>query len=52
MGTFDNNAIYYKYRSLKYDGFERFIDIVLNDRLYGSVYNEMNDPMEGRFCPF
>lgn len=50
MGTFDNNAIYYKYRSLKYDDFERFIDIVLNDRLYGSVYNEMNDPMEGRFC--
>lgn len=38
---------YYKYRSLK--DFERFLDIVVNQRLYGATYRELNDPMEGKF---
>lgn len=38
---------YYKYRGLS--DFERFLDIVVNNRLYGAVYKEMNDPMEGKF---
>ncbi|OFO51071.1 hypothetical protein HMPREF3027_08770 [Porphyromonas sp. HMSC077F02] len=38
---------YYKYRSLK--DLERFLDIILNKRLYGAVYTELNDPMEGKF---
>lgn len=36
---------YYKFRSLQ--NLKRFIDIVLNERLYVSRYNELNDPMEG-----
>lgn len=36
---------YYKYRSLQ--NLKRFIDIILNERLYASRYNELNDPMEG-----
>ncbi len=39
--------ILYKYRSLA--NFERFLDILLNKRLYGAVYNTLNDPMEGYF---
>ena len=42
-----NKRIYYKYRSL--DDFERFLDIIVNNRLYGAVYNTLNDPMEGKF---
>lgn len=38
---------YYKYRSL--ENFERFLDIVVNNQLYGAVYNTLNDPMEGKF---
>ena len=38
---------YYKYRNLK--DFERFLDVVVNRRLYGAVYKELNDPMEGKF---
>lgn len=38
---------YYKYRSLS--DFERFLDIIVNNRLYGAVYKELNDPMEGKF---
>ena len=38
---------FYKYRSL--ENFERFLDIIVNKRLYGAVYSELNDPMEGRF---
>ena len=38
---------YYKYRNLS--DFERFLDVVVNNRLYGAVYKELNDPMEGRF---
>lgn len=36
---------YYKFRSLQ--NLKRFIDIILNERLYASRYNELNDPMEG-----
>ncbi len=39
--------ILYKYRSLA--NFEWFLDILLNKRLYGAVYNTLNDPMEGFF---
>lgn len=38
---------YYKYRSI--DNFKRFLDIIINNRLYGCSYRELNDPMEGRF---
>ena len=38
---------YYKYRSLS--DLERFLDIIVNNRLYGAVYKELNDPMEGKF---
>ncbi len=37
----------YKYRSL--DNLERFLDIIINRKLYGALYQEMNDPMEGYF---
>ena len=37
----------YKYRSL--DNLDRFLDIILDKKLYGALYNEMNDPMEGYF---
>ena len=38
---------YYKFQRL--DKFDRFIEIVANKRLYGAVYKELNDPMEGKF---
>lgn len=38
---------YYKYRSLA--DLERFLDIIVKNRLYGAVYKELNDPMEGKF---
>lgn len=37
----------YKYRSL--ENLERFLDIVIDNKLYGALYKEMNDPMEGYF---
>jgi len=39
--------ILYKYRSLV--NFERILDIILNQRLYCSKYDELNDPFEGLF---
>ena len=36
-----------KYRSL--ENLERFLDIITDKKLYGALYNEMNDPMEGYF---
>lgn len=39
------DATFFKYRPL--DNFERFLDIVLKKRLYGALYHELNDPMEG-----
>ncbi len=48
METIDfGHAAFYKYRSL--NDFERFLDIVLKKRLYGALYRELNDPMEGKF---
>ena len=41
------NQTYYKYRSL--EDFERFLDVIVNNRLYGAVYKSLNDPMEGKF---
>jgi hypothetical protein len=37
----------YKYRSLT--NFKSFVDIILRNRLYASLYKEMNDPMEGQY---
>lgn len=37
----------YKFRSLQ--NLRRFLDILVNKRLYMAHYNEMNDPMEGAF---
>lgn len=37
----------YKYRSLENLG--RFLNIIIDKKLYGALYNEMNDPMEGFF---
>ena len=37
----------YKYRSL--ENLERFLDIVIDNKHYGALYKEMNDPMEGYF---
>lgn len=38
----------YKYRSLT--DLKKFIDILINKRLYASNYMDLNDPMEGAFC--
>ena len=38
---------FYKYRSLS--NLKRFIDILINNRLYAAKYIELNDPMEGFF---
>lgn len=43
----ENNEYLYKYRSLK--NFARFVDIILNNRLHGSTYTQLDDAMEGRF---
>lgn len=37
----------YKYRSL--ENLERFLDIIIDKKLCGALYNEKNDPMEGYF---
>lgn len=41
------DQILYKYRGL--ENFKFFLDILLNNRLYASEYENMNDPMEGIF---
>jgi len=41
------SKILYKYRSL--DNFKNFVDIILKNRLYASLYRELNDPMEGQY---
>lgn len=38
---------YYKFRSLQ--NTKRFLDILINERLYASRYDELNDPMEGAY---
>lgn len=37
----------FKYRSLS--DLKRFLDIIVNKRLYGATYLSLNDPMEGQF---
>lgn len=37
----------YKYRSL--ENLERFLSIIIDRKLYGALYSEMNDPMEGYY---
>lgn len=37
----------YKYRSLR--DLKKFLDIIVNKRLYGAKYLFLNDPMEGQF---
>ncbi len=39
--------VLYKYRSLQ--NFERFVDILINRRLYAAPFLNLNDPMEGRY---
>lgn len=43
-----DNTHLFKYRNLK--DYRRFLDIVVNRRLYASKYSDLNDPMEGAFC--
>lgn len=38
---------YYKYRSLS--NLKRFIEILLNQKLYAGTFEQLNDPMEGYF---
>lgn len=40
-------AKFYKYRSL--ENLKRFLEIVMNRKLWSSTYKELNDPMEGVF---
>jgi len=49
MDNVDKNELelLYKYRSL--ENLERFLDIIIDRKLYGALYKEMNDPMEGYF---
>lgn len=42
-----NQEIYYKYRSLS--NLKRFIEILLNQKLYAGTFEQLNDPMEGYF---
>jgi hypothetical protein len=39
--------ILYKYRSL--EDFKKFVDILVNKRLYAANYKDLNDPMEGQY---
>ena len=43
----DHAMVLYKYRSLQ--NFERFVDILINRRLYAAPFLSLNDPMEGRY---
>lgn len=38
---------YYKYMSL--EKVDRFLDVLINKRLYAASYKELNDPFEGHF---
>lgn len=40
-------AHYYKYRSLQ--DLKRVLEILVNERIYGATYKELNDPMEGYY---
>ena len=47
MPDFSKSNCFYKYRSL--ENLERFLTIIIDRKLYGALYNEMNDPMEGYY---
>ncbi len=47
METDNEVRTLYKFRSLQ--NLRRFLDILVNNRLFMAHYNEMNDPMEGAF---
>ena len=40
-----DKTVYYKYRSL--EDFKFIVDILVNERLYATLYENMNDAMEG-----
>lgn len=42
-----NKTVYYKYRSL--EKFDRVLDILVNNRIYASRFDKLNDPMEGYY---
>lgn len=44
---FHRDGYFYKYRSL--ENLERFLSIIIDKKLYGALYSEMNDPMEGYY---
>lgn len=48
-----NNRTLYKYRDFKGEGFKRFVDIILNERLYACSYEKLrengNDTEEGSY---
>lgn len=41
------NKPLYKYCSL--ENLERFLSIIIDKKLHGALYNELNDPMEGYY---
>ena len=45
--NFQKPGYFYKYRSLS--NLSRFLTIIIDRKLYGALYNEMNDPMEGYY---
>lgn len=45
--NFQMPGYFYKYRSLS--NLSRFLTIIIDRKLYGALYNEMNDPMEGYY---
>ena len=45
--NFSIPGLFYKYRSL--ENLERFLSIIIDRKLYGALYSEMNDPMEGYY---
>lgn len=47
FGIMQKEEFLYKYRSLSNP--KRFLDILVSQRLYGALFNELNDPMEGYF---
>lgn len=42
------NEYLYKYRSLSNP--KRFLEMLVNNKLYGALFTELNDPMEGYFA--
>lgn len=47
MHGFEKKGHLYKYRSL--ENLERVLSIIIDRKLYGALYKELNDPMEGYF---